>query len=114
MRLVGSAPAPHRRGPGAPEPGPTRYHGAARLWLARRPGRQLGAGPLDDLKKRTLTALYNARPPWLAQAHARLDAAVRAAYGWPADLPDAAILERLLALNAARAGRGEPAARTAW
>ena len=27
-----------------------------------------------------------------------------AAYGWPAGLPDAAILERLLALNAARAG----------
>jgi hypothetical protein len=28
---------------------------------------------------------------------------VLAAYGWPADLPDTAILERLLALNAARA-----------
>jgi hypothetical protein len=46
----------------------------------------------------------NARPTWLAQAHARLDPAVLAAYGWPADLPDAAILERLPALNAARAG----------
>jgi type II restriction/modification system DNA methylase subunit YeeA len=57
----------------------------------------------DELKKRTLTNLYNARPTWLAQVHARLDAAVLAAYGWPADLPDAAILERLLALNAARA-----------
>jgi hypothetical protein len=56
------------------------------------------------LKARTLTNLYNARPTWLAQAHARLDAAVLAAYGWAADLPDAAILERLLALNAARAG----------
>jgi hypothetical protein len=60
--------------------------------------------PAEDLKKRTLTNLYNARPTWLAVAHARLDAAVLAAYGWPADLPDAAILERLLALNAARAG----------
>jgi type II restriction/modification system DNA methylase subunit YeeA len=62
------------------------------------------AAPPEDLKKRTLTNLYNARPTWLAQAHTRLDAAVLAAYGWPADLPDAAILERLLALNAARAG----------
>jgi hypothetical protein len=54
--------------------------------------------------KRTLTALYNARPTWLAACHAKLDAAVAAAYGWPADLTDAAILERLLALNQAAAG----------
>jgi hypothetical protein len=39
-----------------------------------------------ELKKRTLTNLYNARPTWLANAHARLDAAVYAAYGWSADL----------------------------
>ena len=51
------------------------------------------------LKERTLTKLYNERPPWLADCHARLDAAVAAAYGWPADLPDEAILERLLELN---------------
>jgi hypothetical protein len=51
------------------------------------------------LKDRTLTKLYNTRPAWLADCHARLDAAVAAAYGWPADLPDDAILERLLALN---------------
>ena len=56
------------------------------------------------LKERTLTKLYNERPPWLADCHARLDAAVAAAYGWPADLPDEAILERLLALNQAAAG----------
>jgi hypothetical protein len=31
--------------------------------------------------------------------HRKLDAAVAAAYGWPADLTDDAILERLLALN---------------
>ena len=37
--------------------------------------------------------------------HAALDAAVAAAYGWPADLPDAGILERLLALNLARAAK---------
>ena len=51
------------------------------------------------LKERTLTKLYNVRPAWLAACHAQLDAAVAAAYGWPADLTDEAILERLLALN---------------
>ena len=40
-----------------------------------------------DLKKRTLTNLYNARPTWLDNAHRKLDAAVFAAYGWPASLP---------------------------
>jgi len=57
-----------------------------------------------ELRQRTLTKLYNARPTWLADCHARLDAAVAAAYGWPADLSDDAILERLLALNLERAG----------
>jgi len=55
------------------------------------------------LKKRTLTNLYNERPAWLDLAHQKLDAAVAAAYGWPADLPDEVILERLLALNLERA-----------
>jgi hypothetical protein len=54
-----------------------------------------------QLKDRTLTKLYNARPAWLAACHAKLDAAVAAAYGWPNDLTDDAILERLLALNQA-------------
>jgi hypothetical protein len=35
-----------------------------------------------ELKKRTLTNLYNARPAWLAMAHERLDQAVASAYGW--------------------------------
>ncbi|MEA3644050.1 MAG: hypothetical protein VBE63_29625, partial [Lamprobacter sp.] len=35
-----------------------------------------------ELKKRTLTNLYNARPAWLDNAHKTLDAAVAAAYGW--------------------------------
>jgi len=56
-----------------------------------------------DLAKRTLTNLYNTRPTWLAQAHARLDAAVLAAYGWPADIDREELLARLLALNLARA-----------
>lgn len=56
------------------------------------------------LKDRTLTKLYNERPAWLAAAHDKLDAAVAAAYGLPADLTDDAILENLLALNLASAG----------
>ena len=55
------------------------------------------------LKTRTLTNLYNERPAWLDLAHKKLDAAVAAAYGWPADLSDEQILERLLALNLERA-----------
>lgn len=58
-----------------------------------------------DLAKRTLTNLYNQRPAWLAAAHAQLDAAVAAAYGWAdytADMPDDEILRRLLALNLQR------------
>ncbi len=60
-----------------------------------------------ELKKRTLTNLYNARPAWLGNAHAALDRAVFSAYGWPedpGDLGDGEVLGRLLALNAARAG----------
>ena len=59
-----------------------------------------------ELAKRTLTNLYNQRPAWLAAAHAQLDAAVAAAYGWAdytADMPDDEILRRLLALNLQRA-----------
>jgi hypothetical protein len=59
-----------------------------------------------DLAKRTLTNLYNAPPTWLAQAHERLDAAVLAAYDWPADIDHEDLLARLLALNLARAGEG--------
>jgi hypothetical protein len=55
-----------------------------------------------ELAKRTLTNLYNQRPTWLANAHADLDAAVFAAYGWPADLSDADILESLLGVNRLR------------
>jgi type II restriction/modification system DNA methylase subunit YeeA len=58
------------------------------------------------LKARTLTNLYNARPAWLDMAHRELDAAVAAAYGWPADLSDDEVLERLFELNRARAAAG--------
>lgn len=59
-----------------------------------------------ELKKRTLTNLYNQRPQWLANAHRRLDEAVAAAYGWPADLTDEQVLEHLFALNQERAAAG--------
>lgn len=64
-----------------------------------------------QLKKRTLTNLYNERPAWLALAHKRLDAAVAAAYGWPADLSGEQILEKLLALNLERAAEEAKAAK---
>lgn len=51
------------------------------------------------LKQRTLTNLYNVRPQWLINAHAQLDAAVAAAYGWPADISDDEALHKLLKLN---------------
>ena len=63
------------------------------------------------LKKRTLTNLYNERPAWLDLAHQKLDGAVAAAYGWPADLTDEQILEKLLALNLERAAEEVKAAK---
>jgi hypothetical protein len=52
-----------------------------------------------------LTKLYNQRPTWLDNARRRLDEAVCAAYGWPADLSDddTRSVARLLALNLERA-----------
>ena len=61
-----------------------------------------------ELRKRTLTNLYNQRPTWLANLHATLDAAVFAAYGWPPDIGDDEMLERLLALNLERATASAP------
>ncbi len=69
------------------------------------------AGFEKELAKRTLTNLYNQRPAWLAQAHAALDDAVAAAYGWTEEastLSDDEILRRLLALNLERS-RPQPA-----
>ena len=55
-----------------------------------------------ELKARTLTRLYNARPQWLTDAHATLDAAVAAAYGWEHDIAQEQALQELVALNLAR------------
>ena len=61
----------------------------------------------DQLRRRTLTNLYNDYPSWLANAHTKLDAAVADAYDWPTDLTDEQILDRLLSLNLVRARKGE-------
>jgi type II restriction/modification system DNA methylase subunit YeeA len=66
--------------------------------------------PPEELKKRTLTNLYNQRPAWLANAHEALDRAVFAAYGWPSNLTRDEILARLLALNHQRAASQSPVA----
>lgn len=58
------------------------------------------------LAKRTLTNLYNEKPAWLQAAHANLDAAVAAAYGWTDYAPsmaDTEIVRRILVLNQERA-----------
>lgn len=55
-----------------------------------------------ELKKRTLTNLYNIRPAWLNNAHRTLDEAVAAAYGWETDISDDEVLSRLLKLNRER------------
>jgi hypothetical protein len=63
------------------------------------------AGHETELAKRTLTNLYNAPPAWLERAHAALNGAVAAAYGWPepfAELSDDEVLRRLLSLNQER------------
>ena len=62
------------------------------------------------LKERTLTKLYNERPAWLDLAHKKLAAAVAAAYGWPPDLTEDQILEKLLGLNLERAAEEAKAA----
>lgn len=92
-----------------PFPNPTNEQREAVAEIARRLN-ELREGWLNppgmaasELKKRTLTNLYNARPTWLDNVHRELDAAVAAAYGWPADLGEQEILGRLLALNLERA-----------
>ena len=88
---------------------------------------------LSENEKLTMTGLYNlvsalrsgtlppeleqvamrARARIVAKLHEDLDAAVAAAYGWPADLPPADIVTRLVALNAERAAE-EKAGKVRW
>lgn len=65
-------------------------------WLKRR------SNSAEELKKRTLTNLYNENPTWLQDAHRELDHAVLEAYGWPTNVSDTGILARLFKLNANR------------
>ena len=62
----------------------------------RSPRRGRGAGAQEAHADERL---QNARPQWLADAHEALDAAVVAAYGWPADISDEDAPRELLALN---------------
>ena len=57
----------------------------------------------EQLKTRTLTKLYNARPQWLAGAHAALDTAVASAYGWEPGISEDEALEHLLKSSMAAA-----------
>jgi hypothetical protein len=67
-------------------------------------------GHETELKKRTLTNLYNLKPSWLKLAHETLDKAAARAYGWVGDdytheMSDEEILRRLLKLNLERVGK---------
>lgn len=55
-----------------------------------------------ELKRRSLTNLYNETPTWLQFAHENLNEAVYAAYGWSSELADGEIQSRLLSLNPMR------------
>jgi len=71
------------------------YNALEALRAAEKAGTVLG--PKDrDVAERGCVSL-------IRQYHDAIDADVTAAYGWPADLPDEAVLERLVALNAERA-----------
>jgi hypothetical protein len=58
-----------------------------------------------ELRRRTLTDLYNEYPTWLQHAHHDLDVAVAAAYGWQWPLSDDEVLNRLFELNRERGHR---------
>ena len=55
-----------------------------------------------ELKKRTLTNLYNTRPQWLADAHTALDVVVARAYGWDEHISEEDAMGELLKLNQER------------
>ncbi len=77
------------------------------------PDRVLPVSPqaAEELKRRTLTNLYNERPSWLAKAHRALDVAVAEAYGVSPDIPDEDLLVYLLDRNAQAAeGKARDAA----
>ena len=60
-------------------------------------------GTDEVLEGKAKTIYHDGEIGTLLDLHDRIDAAVAAAYGWPADLSDEQILERLVALNRERA-----------
>ena len=58
-----------------------------------------GEAAAKELKARTLTNLYNARPQWLAGALVELDTAVSAAYGWDVGITEDDAMRNLVARN---------------
>lgn len=58
--------------------------------------------PPRELRRRTLTNLYNERPQWLVDAHRDLDSAVAVAYGWDPNCTDDEVLQELLIMNSER------------
>ena len=78
---------------------------ACETLLFDRPDEPLGIGVEIGILRRQPNRLntgalqYNARPQWLADAHAALDAAVATACGWSAETSDDEALRELLALN---------------
>ncbi|NLN90406.1 MAG: class I SAM-dependent DNA methyltransferase [candidate division WS1 bacterium] len=89
-----------------PFPKPTEEQRAA-IAEAAKALHEMRQAALDNDPKLTMTALYNKRPTWLDNLHKDLDRAVLAAYGWPEDIGDEELLERLLALNLERAEEEE-------
>ena len=73
--------------------------------VAGLPPRQIAVSQsaAKELKERTFTKLYNARPTWLLDAHRELDVAVAAAYGLSPTSPEDELLSDLLQLNLSRA-----------
>ena len=63
---------------------------------------RLAKASKDD-EELSLTGLYTSNPLWLQDAHAELDRAVLAAYGWPESISDEQLLVKLLALGKQRA-----------
>lgn len=72
--------------------------------LERRPVRSIEPFDRATFDKETRKSVTPAEIQELDDIHRALDAAVLRAYGWPEDLSDEAILERLLALNLERSG----------
>lgn len=98
LEFPGSADGPWKR---YIDPGTVNARGIGTVLYPRMTSRDEGCA--KELKKRTLTNLYNQRPSWLDLAHRKLDEAVFAAYGWDAGMGDEELLGRLLELNLERA-----------